>query len=167
MHQTVWWPALFTILFFFSSYGVLLSSSLVCKDLEADIYSIYSIRCLSIIVPIYHLVRRVMFCWHMSELILLCFPFFNINKYCFGYCKFIYIKTHYILKGSCEQSELIDININDALYANNHLLWQKISLLFLKNKTYLYAELTIRFSRVLMLNKGNYGYAMKTGLQKI
>ena len=109
----------------FSSYGVLLSSSLVCKDLEADIYSIYSIRCLSIIVPIYHLVRRVMFCWHMSEPILLCFPFFNINKYCFGYCKFIYIKTHYILKGSCEQSELIDININDVLYANNHLLWQK------------------------------------------
>ena len=34
-----------------------------------------------------------------------------------------------------------------------------------KNKTYLYAELTIRFSRVLMLNNGNYGYAMKTGLQ--
>ena len=69
------------------------------------------------------------------------------------------------MKGSCEQSELIDININDVLYANNHLLWQKISLLFQTNKTYLYAELTIRFSRVLMLNKGNYGYAMKTGLQ--
>ena len=42
---------------------------------------------------------------------------------------------------------------------------KKISLLFLKNKTYLYAELTIRFSRVLMLNKGNYGYAKKTGFQ--
>ena len=43
---------------------------------------------------------------------------------------------------------------------------KKVSLLFLKIKlTYmqnLYAELTIRFSRVLMLNKGNYGYAMKS-----
>ena len=42
---------------------------------------------------------------------------------------------------------------------------KKISLLFQKYKTYLFAELTIRFSRVLMLNKGNYGYAMKTGFQ--
>ena len=60
---------------------------------------------------------------------------------------------------------MIYININDVLYANNHLLWQKSKPVISKNKTYLYAELTIRFSRVLMLNKGNYGYAMKSWLQ--
>ena len=40
--------------------------------------------------------------------------------------------------GSYEHPVLLSININDALYANNHLYDQKLRMIFLKTKTITY-----------------------------